>query len=43
MSKHNRERRRFRKEAKYGAKLDAYQLTRVRKHGKRKLVNHGKS
>lgn len=39
MSKHNRERRKFRKLLKAGQKLTPYQLTRIRKHGKRKLRN----
>lgn len=37
MSKHNRERREFRKLMKRGVPLTAYQRTRMSKHGKRKL------
>lgn len=37
MSKHNVERRQFRKALKAGEKLTPYQWTRIKKHGKRKL------
>ncbi len=37
MSRHNRERRLFRKLQKAGQKLTPYQLTRIQKHGKKRL------
>ncbi len=39
MSRHNTERRLFRKLQKTGQKLNPYQLTRIHRHGKRKLRN----
>ncbi len=37
MSRHNRERRLFRRLQKAGQKLTPYQLTRTKKHGKKRL------
>lgn len=39
MSKHNRERRQFRKLRNKGQALSPYQLIRCSRHGKRKLHN----